>query len=87
VGDKEGSRVAYSVVRKLEPDTVSRQKDRTGTENVFVRGYNCLARDEAQDARSAGTEAYIRYVEVTSTAQRSDSPARDNYSALLKVVA
>jgi hypothetical protein len=38
--DKEGSSVAYSMVRKLEPDTVSRQKDRTDTENVFVRGYN-----------------------------------------------
>jgi hypothetical protein len=38
--DKEGSSVAYSVVRKLGPDTVSRQKDRTGAVNVFVRGYN-----------------------------------------------
>jgi hypothetical protein len=28
------------VVRKLGPDTVSRQKDRTGAANVFVRGYN-----------------------------------------------
>ena len=34
-------------------------------------------RDEAQGARSAGTEAYIKkYVEVTSTAQRSDSHAQ-----------
>jgi hypothetical protein len=37
--DKEGSSVAYSVVRKLGPDAVSRQKDRTGTENVIVREY------------------------------------------------
>jgi hypothetical protein len=42
VRDKEGSSVAYSVVRKLEPDAVSRQKDRTGTENVFVRGCNYI---------------------------------------------
>jgi hypothetical protein len=40
--DKEGPSVAYSVVRKLGPDTVSRQKDRTGAVNVFVRGYNSL---------------------------------------------
>jgi len=32
-------------------------------------------RDEAQCARNAGTEAYMTYVEVTSTAQRSDSSA------------
>ena len=34
-------------------------------------------RDEAQGARSAGTAAYIgTYVEVASTAQRSDSPVQ-----------
>ena len=32
-------------------------------------------RDEAQVSRRAGTEAYMTYVEVTSTAQRSDSHA------------
>jgi hypothetical protein len=42
VPDKEGSSVAYSVVRKLGPDAVSRQKDRTGAVNVFVRGYSYL---------------------------------------------
>ena len=44
-------------------------------------------RDEAQGARSAGTEAYIKkYVEVTSTARRSDSPARAINQSFLRAV-